>query len=262
MTAATTTTPEALDRGDLDGALAAALAGVKAAPGDRAARGLLIDLLIVAGDHERADRQADILSNLAPDLAVGLSLLRGHLRAAEARRAWFEEGAVPSFPDGPTERDELAMRLGVALRAGEDVEAALAALSGASETPVALDGASPVPFRDADDRVPHAVEVLGGNGAYVWVDLARIERIELAPPRVVRDLAWRPARMRLRDGAESDVVLAMLYHAAGATAAERLGRETNWDESGPVPFGRGQKAFLAGDEAVYAADLRSMGIAG
>ena len=261
MTATTATASEALERGDLDAAVAAALSGVRAAPDDRDARALLIDLLIVAGEHERADRQADILSNLAPDLAVGLSLLRGYLRAAEARRAWFEEGAVPAFPDGPSERDELALRLGVALRDSGDASEALNALAERSETTVTVNGGRPVPFRDADDRVPHAVEVLGGNGSYVWVDLGRIERVEFAPPRVVRDLAWRPARMRLRDGAESDVVLAMTYHAANPTPAERLARETNWDEERAIPLGRGQKAFLAGDEAVYAADLRRLEIA-
>ena len=252
---------EAVARGDLAAAIDGAIAAVRAAPNDRSARSLLIDLLILSGDRERADRQADILNNLAPDLAVGISLLRGRLRAAEARETWFARGAVPDFPDGPTERDEAAMRLAVALREGDGVAEALASLTERSETAAAVNGGAVAPFRDADDRLPHALEILGGNGAYVWIDLARIERVEFDPPRTLRDLAWRPARLRLRDGAESDVVIPMTYHAADPTVAERLARETNWDDRHGAALGRGQKAFLAGDEAVFANDLRRIEIA-
>ena len=249
----------AIEAGDLEAALAGALAAVKAAPGDQGARLLLIDTLIVSGEFERADRQADILGNLAPDMALGLSLLRGRLRACEARRAWFEEAAVPAFPDGPTERDEAAMRLGVAMRAGDGIAEALEALTAISETDgVSVDGQAPAAFRDADDRVPHALELLGGNGSYVWVDWARIASLTFEPPRAVRDLAWRPARLETADGAVSDVVVCATYHAPNASDAERLGRETGWDERNGVVCGRGQKTFLAGEEIALALEMSSL----
>ncbi len=90
-----------IDAGNLRGAVDAGLAAVKQNPTDALARRLLIDLLIVSGDFERADKQAAILANTLPDLALRLTMLRGRLRAADARAAWFETGAVPAFPRGP-----------------------------------------------------------------------------------------------------------------------------------------------------------------
>lgn len=249
----------AIEAGDLGAAVAAALAAVKARPADQGARLLLIDLMIVAGEHERADRQADILANLAPDMALGVSLLRGRLRAADARAAWFATGAVPSFPDGPTARDEAAMRLGVAAHASEGVAEALEALTAMSETGgVLIDGSEPASFRDADDGVPHALELLGGNGSYVWVDWARVVSLRFEPVRAVRDLVWRPAQLETVEGAASEIVVCTTYHCTDATDAERLGRETNWDERGGVTRGRGQKLFLHGDETALALDVTSI----
>lgn len=118
MTNATGSVSALIDAGDLQGAVSAALSVVKQRPTDGAARRRLIDLLIVSGDFERADKQADILSKTIPDMMVGLALLRGRLRAADARAAWFETGAVPAFPDGPSANDQLAMKNALAIGGG------------------------------------------------------------------------------------------------------------------------------------------------
>jgi type VI secretion system protein ImpE len=250
---------ERLGSADIDGAVAIALEQVKSAPKDEDARRLFIDLLIVQGDYERADKQADILSNTAGALTLGLSLLRGRLRAAKARELWFLEGAVPSFPDGPTERDAMAMQLAISMRGGntDEIKRDLDLLAGTSQTSsMTVNDASSVELRDADDRIPHAVEVLCSNGSYMWVDFDRIEKLDFAPVKSVRDLTWRPANLVLAGGSETDVVICNTYFAAEQTAEERLSRTTDWEEAkGGVITGRGQKTYLAGDDAVYALDL-------
>jgi type VI secretion system protein ImpE len=251
---------ERLDLDDIDGAVAIALEQVKSAPKDEDARRLFIDLLIVQGDFERADKQADILSNTAGTLTLGLSLLRGRLRAAKARELWFLEGAVPAFPDGPTERDALAMQLAVSMRGGnpEEIKRDLDLLSSVSETnSMIVNETSGVGLRDADDRIPHAVEVLCSNGSYMWVDFDRIEKLDFAPVRAIRDLAWRPANLVLAGGSETDVVICNTYFAQSQSAQERLSRTTDWEEvAGGAVTGRGQKTYLAGVDALYALDLR------
>jgi type VI secretion system protein ImpE len=248
-----------LDHADIDGAVALALEQVKAAPKDENARRLFIDLLIVQGDFERADKQADILSNTAGALTLGLSLLRGRLRAAKARELWFLEGAVPAFPDGPTERDAMAMQLAISMRGGDlsEIRRDLELLAAASQTnSMTVNETTGLELRDADDRIPHAVEVLCSNGSYMWVDFNRIEKLDFAPVKSVRDLAWRPANLILAGGSETDVVICNTYFAAKQTAEERLSRTTDWDEAaGGVVTGRGQKTYLAGEDAVYALDL-------
>lgn len=249
-----------VESGDVKGAVDAALAAVKAQPANVDARRLLIDLLIVAGDFERADKQADILSKTSVELALGMGLLRGRLRAASARIAWFREEAVPAFPEGPTPRDEAAIQLAIARRTDDGVAEALASTTALSETAgITANGAAVESFRDADDRIPHALEVLCTNGSYMWVDFDLIENVDFAEVKAVRDLVWRPTKLTLRDGSETDVVTCATYYADSPSDGELLARVTDWvDGADGVVTGRGQKAFLAGDEAIYAADLASL----
>lgn len=250
-----------LDQGDVRAAVGAALAQVKSAPKDEDARRLLIDLLIIDGDFERADRQADILANTAGALTLGMVLLRGRLRAAKAREAWFTQGAAPAFPEGPTERDQQAMRLGVAMRAGGgDVALELDSLTRISETAALVINGSPVSgFRDADDRVPHAFEVLCSDGSYMWVDFDLAERVDFSHASAVRDLVWRPAKLTLTSGSQTDVVICATYFAPGQDDSQKLARATLWNDlPGGVMAGQGQKTFLAGDDAMLALDIQSV----
>jgi type VI secretion system protein ImpE len=250
-----------LDQGHVSAAVDAALAQVKSAPKDEDARRLLIDLLIVDGDFERADRQADILANTAGALTLGMVLLRGRLRAAKAREAWFTQGAAPAFPEGPTARDEQAMRLGVAMRdGGGAVAKELEALTRVSETDTLVINGNPIAgFRDADDRVPHAFEVLCSDGSYMWVDFDLVERVEFSPAGAVRDLIWRPAKLTLKSGSQTEIVICATYFSSSQDDSEKLARSTGWNElPGGVMAGQGQKTFLAGDDALLALDLVSV----
>ncbi len=61
---------DAFRAGNLTAALAAATAGVKAAPRDAGARWLLAELLVFAGEVERADRILDAAALEAPSPAA------------------------------------------------------------------------------------------------------------------------------------------------------------------------------------------------
>jgi type VI secretion system protein ImpE len=251
-----------IEAADLTGAVAEALTWVKQEPTNTEARRVLIDTLILAEDFERADNQANILAKTAPEFALGMGLLRGRLRAANARRAWFTEGAVPAFPNGPTDRDKLAMKLSLATHGGDGAaaETALSALTDLSSTSgMRVNGAAAGDFRDADDRVPHALEVLCTDGSYMWVDHALVESCIFEPLRAMRDLAWRPAKLTLKSVSESDVVICATYFAEDSSDSQKLARETDWAPiAGGAMHGKGQKVYLVGDDAVGALDITEM----
>ena len=71
--------------GRLADAVTAALAEVKANPGDTARRVFLAELLCFTGEFERADRQLDVIGDQDPGAALGLALFRQLIRAAQAR---------------------------------------------------------------------------------------------------------------------------------------------------------------------------------
>ncbi|WP_117190280.1 type VI secretion system accessory protein TagJ [Rhizobium terrae] len=246
----------------LDEALAQARAHLKSNPSDQGARHLYIDLLVLAGDYERADSQCSLAVTFAPDAAMGFALLRNELRGMAARDAWFESGAAPDFPQGPSPLDKLALRLGIAQRGGDldGTKTALAELEDLrGERPMLWNGRPVTDFRDLDDRTPHALEVIMTGGAYLWVDFAKIAALAVEPIARPRDLAFRRAELSLLDGAVAPVLLPAIYPGTGKDAMLRLGRQTDWvDEPTGITTGRGQRCFLAGDGLVSLHETESL----
>jgi type VI secretion system protein ImpE len=87
-----------------------------------------------------------------------------------------------------------------------------------------------------------------------------VRSLALDPLRRPRDLAWRRCNIELKDGTEGLVYLPVTYPAppAGASDAIRLGRETAWAEQPDITRGLGQRLWLAGEEAVAAAEVTSL----
>ncbi len=248
-------------KGHLAEAVAAATAAVKKSPSDLAQRVLLAEMLLFAGNLERADVILDAASQVDPSAAVVMSEFRQLLRAETARRQLYRDGRVPEFlgePE-PTERASLAAL--VALRAGDMADAA--AKAGEAETlrpraPGMAGDTAFDDFRDASDLHPGFIETLTSTGKYFWVPVSRIESMVFHPPKRPRDLVWRRCSMTVIGGPDGEVYVPALYYAEPDETDDthRLGRETSWSDeaAGPVR-GFGQRVFLVGDEALSIMDL-------
>jgi type VI secretion system protein ImpE len=229
-----------------------ATSAVKSNPLDTAARILLADLLCLQGALERADAHLQIASQHAPAEAVSIARLRGLLRAEAIRAAWFKDGILPSFIGAPTPRQQQALRLAIALRANDAVEAR-GLLDDLERTHVArrgaCDGAAFDDFRDVDDLVQDNIETLGTNGQYYWIAPDILTSLSFVAPRYPRDLLWRRARAVFRDGQEAELRLPAQYWQAIAADDHRLGRRTDWITSiGGLVLGCGQRILLLGGE--------------
>jgi len=226
----------------LDDARTLAAARVRATPNDARARLDLADILVVLGECDKADNHADLAGTYDPSRAVGLALLRQLIRAATWRDQSFAERRPP---DLVTEPD-----------AG--IVAALALLAGtappAEEPPaltVTIDGETKEGFRDLDDRLAGVLEVLTGNGRYLWVPLSQVASLCPARPERLRDLVWRPAEIEVTGGPSGTVYIPALYPFAPGEgdASHRLGRATDWIEGADGSLrGIGQRGWLAGDD--------------
>jgi type VI secretion system protein ImpE len=252
------TTPTAASlyqQGRLDEAIAAMNEEVKQKPADVDRRGFLAELLCVAGELERAEKQLEVLVKTAPQHQLGVSLLRQLVRAEQSRQQFYADGRLPEFVEKPDARMELRLKAALAERGGERREAAkLLEEMEAARAPVAgtCDGKRFDEIRDLDDLVADALEVLTSNGKYYLIPFARVESIELRAPQRPRDLLWRRALVQVTDGPEGEVFLPAIY--AGAYGPDdvpaRLARRTDWSErdAGPVR-GKGLRTLLVGDEA-------------
>ena len=253
-----------LEAGRLDDAVALLAGRLRTQPGDHAARTAYAELLCLQGAYDRAEAQLAVVAGQTVDRPVAIARLRHLIRAATAREAWFAEGAVPALLGEPTGVQRLAMSLAIALRAGE-AEQVAALLAQAEDARPHLsghvDGVAFDDWRDADDRSAWFVEVLTGDGGYLWVDPSTIAGLRFTAPSRPIDLLWREARLALRDGRVADIVIPAQYAAPSGevTQAHRLGQATDWDErAGGAAVGRGQRLWLLGEEARGVLDLHEI----
>ena len=258
------TTRELFQQGKLEEAIAAQVAVVRSRPTDTGARCELVEYLCIAGQLERADAQLETIIAQSTAPLHGSALLRQLLRAELARRDFWSVGRLPEFVGPPSESLRLALEASIRLRERDFGQAvALLEQSAAARTPLRgqIDNRPFDDLVDMDDRLAGVLEALTPNGKYYWIELSSIVRVELEPLRAAIDLCWRPARVEVRDGPQGTVYLPTVYDPCeGLTDAHRLGRETDWLElspAGPVR-GRGQRMWLAGEEALPALEVRSI----
>ena len=247
--------------GNLADAVAAANAAVRKAPADLAPRVLLAELLLFAGNLERADVILDAGSSVDPQAAVVIAEFRQLVRAEMARRQQRRDGRLPEFLGEPTAALATILQATIALRAGDTAEAgALAAKAETLRPRVtgSIDGKAFDDFRDADDLQAGYFEVLTTTGKYFWIPTERIESINFDKPKRARDLYWRRVNMSVRSGPDGVVYLPALYgdDDPGLSDELRLGQATDWIEvSQALVRGAGQRMFLVGDDTVSAMDM-------
>jgi type VI secretion system protein ImpE len=265
--------PEAEDKpgalfaaGKLAAAIEAANAQVRRSPAELGGRVLLAELLLFAGNIERADTILDAAGQIDPTAMPGVAEFRQLLRAEQARRQFRRDGRVPEFLGEPTPALQSILAASVALRAGDAQEAARLVAEAEEQRPMAA-GTMAAPdgeavtfddFRDIDDWHAGFFEVLTTTGKYFWIPTERVLSVEFHPPRRPRDLALRRATMSVAAGPDGEVYLPTIYDWPDVDVDDqlRLGRATDWrgPEGGPVQ-GLGQRIFLAGEEACSIMEL-------
>lgn len=242
--------------GQLRAAIDAQIQKVRANPTDNPARFFLFELILFAGELDRARKQLDVLRYDDPKHSAAVEQFRGALEAETRRRAVFAGTEQPkgltTAPDHVRLRVEALPYLarGEAAEARRRLDEANAAVPSLTGT---LNGKPFEGLYDADERFGTVIEVFGTGGVYTWVPLEQVESITMNPPQNPRDVVWRPAHLVLTDGLEGDVLLPGLYPGTHdhPDEAVKLGRATEWvGAEGEIARGAGGKLFLTGDGAV------------
>jgi type VI secretion system protein ImpE len=258
-------TPSALFRaGKLAPALEEANAAVRRSPSDLGARVLLAELLLFAGNFQRADNILDAAAQIDPTAMIAVAEFRQLLRAAMARRQTSREGRVPEFLNEPSPTLRCSLAALVASRAQDIDEAGRCAAESEALRPRVPGQAGDIPFddfRDADDFHAGFFEVLTTTGKYFWIPTERVTGIEFHTPRRLRDLFWRRASISVSKGPDGDVYVPAIYDVDEPDLSDEflLGRSTDWigPEEGPVR-GIGRRVFLVGDDAVSIMEITKL----
>jgi type VI secretion system protein ImpE len=253
--------------GRLADAIDAQIQAVKADPADQAKRVFLFELVVFAGDLDRARRQIDAVHYEEPDLMAAVGLYRSLVDAETARRRLFKEGLQPGFLADPPEHVKLRLEAVNLLRGNRAGEAAACLEKAAELTPAVSGVLNEKPFqslRDCDDLFAGVLEVLS-QGKYYWLPFEQIDVLTMNAPATPRDLCWVPAHLGIKSGPEGDVFLPALYAGSHESPDDqlKLGRATDWktDEGAPV-LGIGLRTFVLDEDLVTLLEWRQLEVQG
>jgi type VI secretion system protein ImpE len=227
---------ELYQAGRLSDAIKALSGELRDNPTDARRRTFLFELLCLAGEYERADKQLEVLGQASPTSEVGVLLYRSVLYAERQRQDLFSRAELPEQRDD-AESDRGGM----------------------------LNGRQFSFFSDSDPRIGPRLELFAA-GNYLLLPLIHVASIQIEPPKRLRDLLWTPAVVRTTPsfkGTElGEVLLPVLAPFSWRHSDEsvRLGRMTVWEKPEgseyQVPFG--QKMWLVDDEEIPFLELRAL----
>lgn len=230
-------------------------------PMDSDSRALYIELMCVAGDLVKADKQLDIMVRQHPDSLLGAINLRQLIRAAQARLDFYNGGATVSLFTQANKHVEALLAIRLALSSDDfDVAIRSAHMAEAErkETGCRLNESCINDIRDLDDSLGGFLEIFGTDGKFYVVEFSAIESLTLHEPTSLIEHVWRRVDIEVQGGPSGEAFLPMNY-IASKTNQERLGKETNWDEAVPgVATGRGQKMLWTGEGVIPLTEIISL----
>lgn len=237
-----------LDSGNLSGSVESVLAEVKKNPTDIGLRTFLFELSCFAGDWTRAEKQLDVIGHQDANTMIGSLIYRQCLEAERKRERLFSEGLKPEFLADPPDYVYGLLTANNRVREGNIAEAREILDKVEEERPAfacQVNGKQVEDFRDYNDLTLAVLEVIIKD-SYVWVPLEQVERIELMPPKSLRDLFWIQANLETTNGTNGEVMVPSLYAGTSKNQNDqvRLGRMTDWRELGEdIYVGEGLKLF-------------------
>lgn len=247
---------------DLEGAIQAGIAHVKSKPTDMTARTFLFELMIMAGEFDRAEKQLDVLGQQDANALLGTQIYRQCIACEKKRQKVFNSDAVPDFITAKPAYTQLLLDSILDLRNGNVAGAREKLDQSEAERPAnagKLNGEREFQdFRDYNDLTASVLEVFL-KGEYLWIPLEFVRKIELTPPKSLRDVCWAQGTIEMLDGTNGEIHLPALYNnsAKHEDGAIRLGKATDWTDAGEDIFlGAGTRLFWFDGENAPISDVQ------
>jgi type VI secretion system protein ImpE len=250
-----------LKSGDLDGALTALQADVRADASNSNLRIFLFQLLCVRGEWKRAIAQLKVSAEMDAEAVAMAQTYREGIVCEVYREKVFLGEKDPLIFGEPAEWIALMVEAIKSNAAGKHDQAAkirARAFEAAPTISGKVNGQAFEWIADADMRLGPLLEVIV-NGRYFWMPFTAISMIEFEDPKDLRDSVWTPANINLANG--GDIVALLPTRYAGTIdkggPAEKLARSTNWIDLGADTFaGIGQRLFATDFGDIALMDMR------
>ncbi len=183
-------------------------------PLDAKRRTFLFELLLFAGEYDRAEKHLDLLAQGSGEAVAGALLYRSALHAERTREQMFARRETP-----PAAEDTG--------RGGR------------------WNGKEFTEMSDSDPRIGSNFEVFLA-GSYSWIPMRYVTRLVIEPAKNLRDLKWVRARMETSQDFPQQELGEILLPAICPLSsrhpdeAVHLGRESAWEQDeqhGEIPYG-------------------------
>lgn len=254
---------ELLQAGELAAAIEQTTQEVKSHPTLSAPRISLFELLSLNGEWDRAEKQLLTLTHMDATQHFGVQVYLNNIKAEKARQQLFSSGVTPHFLNEPPAYVDSLLAALQKIREGNLPEAARLLEQAEEDRPALAGRMNETPFsdfRDANDATGSILELII-HDKYTWVPWEQIRRLEIAPPRQLRDMIWTPAKIQSHDGTEGEVYLFVLYPGSAdhENNMVRLGRRTEWQSlSQEVCLPVGLRLFLADQQELSIFESRTL----
>jgi len=236
---------------------------IRQRPADGRLRVFLAQLLMLAGEWDRALNQLNVASELDSASLPLMYMYSAAIQCERMREAVFRGERQP-LVFGEPEPWIAQLIHGLSLQSqGHSQQAALMreqALEAAPATAGSLNGTDFDWIADADSRLGPMLEVLL-NGVYYWVPFTRIKRIVAEPPEDARDLVWLPAQFTWTNDGEAAGLIPVRYPGSERSADNSilLARRTEWREISDHAFaGTGQRVLTTSTDEVGVLEVREI----
>lgn len=248
-----------LSQGELTLAKEALIQQIKQAPKDATIRSQFIELLCILGEFERADEQLMQSIKLFPEYLSGASQIRHLVKAAQARKDFFQGAATAQFIEGDEGLAETLVQFILAEK-DNDAQALRLVCERAEQSRRVLrfeiNGVCYDDVRDLDDRLGGFIELFSSAGNYFLVPISHINYLELKPATSMLETIWRPCEFDIEGLGEGEAHFPITY-VDSESGQQKLGRETDWKNALGTEhcIGQGQKMWLTGEHALALSQL-------
>jgi type VI secretion system protein ImpE len=236
---------------------------VRRSPADAKLRVFLAQVLMVAGNWERALNQLTVIHEMDASAIPMVHAYRAAIQCEALRAEVFRGQRAPLvFGDPQPWIAQLVQALALQGQGHESEAAAMRAqaLDAAPATAGALNGAEFEWLADADSRLGPILEVLL-NGAYYWVPVDRIQKVSVEPPVDARDLVWLPAELTWTNGGEAMGLIPVRYPGSERSEDDAIlmSRKTDWRPIGATDYaGLGQRVLATDTDELGLLEVREL----
>jgi type VI secretion system protein ImpE len=244
-----------LQSGDLEKALTALGDQVRKNPAKVELRIFLFQLLCVLGQWDRAMTQLNVAAEMDSDAGLMAMVYRPALNCEALRASVFQGQRTPLIFGEPLEWMVWLTQVPGLVAAGQ-LEAAVnlrdQAFDAASAIAGQIDGQAFSWIADGDTRLGPTLEAIV-DGKYYWIPFEQIREINIDKPVNLRDVVWASATFTWSNEGQAVGLIPSRYVGSEAEtdSSLRLGRKTDWIDTGKGLFtGIGQR-MLATDQAEY-----------